>query len=249
MSTLSDRLNLFFDHMNYPTRGRAQRIKRETGLGVSDRAINKWLSGDSSPEHENLVQIASHYGINFNWLAANQGKMRADENAHKPVEESEELNLTHVLVGGTTEYPLVPVIYLDIKTCCGSGYVNDDYPEAHTRAFTVEFLRDNGLPTDGRGLRLMHACGDSMGYTVPDGALILVNTNESQYDNFVNNKVYVFNTNSGMVCRRAIRHLDNTVTLKSDNSDKASYPDQAVTPENFDQLSMFGRVHYVFSKV
>lgn len=158
----------------------------------------------------------------------------------------DESALDHVSVGVKSAYPLVPVKYLDIKASCGNGYANEDHPSAHTQVFTVEFLRANGLPIDGDGLVLMHACSDSMGYTIPHGTLMLVNTNEQEFDNFTNNKVYVFNADGEMICKRAIKNLNGTVMLKSDNMDKDSYPDQIISRDTFGQFNLFGRVRYTF---
>ena len=154
----------------------------------------------------------------------------------------------HIIIGGRTDYQLVDIKYLDIKASCGNGYVNLEHPDSHTQAFTVEFLRDNDLPIDGNGLVLMHACSDSMGNTIPHGTLMLVNTNESEYDNFINNKIYVFNADGEMMCKRTIKNLDGTVILKSDNTDKDTYPDQLITRDTFNQFALFGRVRYSFLK-
>ena len=159
------------------------------------------------------------------------------------------INEEHVVIGSPSQYPPVKVDYLDMCASCGSGYANEDYPEAFSQFFTVEFLRANGLPTDGKGLMLMHACGDSMGYTIPHGAVILVNTNEAFFDSLISNKIYVFNANGEMICKRVIKNIDGTVTIKSDNSNKEDYPDYQITQENFEHFAMFGRVRYVFTQV
>lgn len=61
------------DELNFTQRGRAQRIKREAGFDISDRAINKWLSGETMPDHHNIELLAKFLRVNFNWLAAGQG--------------------------------------------------------------------------------------------------------------------------------------------------------------------------------
>ena len=157
-------------------------------------------------------------------------------------------NAEHIIVGQPTQYPLVKVDYLDMCASCGSGYINEDYPEAFTQSFTLEFLRANGLPIDGKGLILMHACGESMGYTIPHGSVILVNTNEAFFDSLISNKIYVFNANGEMICKRAIKNIDGTVTIKSDNSNKDLFPDYQITKDIFEQYAMFGRVRYIFSQ-
>jgi len=68
------RLNEILDDKSYTDRGRAQRLKREAGFDISDRAINKWLRAESLPEHHNIDYLAKFLGVNFNWLAAGQGE-------------------------------------------------------------------------------------------------------------------------------------------------------------------------------
>jgi len=162
--------------------------------------------------------------------------------------ENEHDNLEYITIGKQSDYDLIKVKYLDIKASCGNGYINEQHPEAHTQTFTVEFLRNNNMPIDGAGLVLMHACSDSMGYTIPHGTLMLVDTNQREFDNFVNNKVYVFQADNEMICKRAIRNLNGTVVLKSDNMDKDTYPDQTIDRDSFGQFKLFGRVRYTFAQ-
>ncbi len=68
------RIHKVLDEMQFSERGRAQRIKREAGFDISDRAINKWLNGESMPDHHNIEALAQYLDVNFNWLAAGQGE-------------------------------------------------------------------------------------------------------------------------------------------------------------------------------
>ena len=68
------RIHKVLDEMQFSERGRAQRIKREGGFDISDRAINKWLNGESMPDHHNIEALARYLNVNFNWLAAGQGE-------------------------------------------------------------------------------------------------------------------------------------------------------------------------------
>lgn len=185
--------------------------------------------------------IETALGLDYGWMDV----LEDDKNKLK-VEKTIEND--YVVIGHKSAYPLVSVEYLDIKASCGNGYTNEDYPSAHTQTFTVEFLRDNNLPINGEGLVLMHACSDSMGYTIPHGTLMLVNTNENQFDNFINNKIYVFRADNEMICKRTIKNLNGTVVLKSDNSDKDSYPDQTINRNTFSEFNLFGRVKYTFTQ-
>ncbi len=192
--------------------------------------------------------IEQALNLPFGWM----DRLHDDGTGAMPVPSEDEATndvSEHVIIGQPTKYPLVHIKYMDVKASCGSGYLNDEYPEAFTQTFTIEFLRANGLPLDGKGLVLMHACGESMGYTIPSGTVILVNTNEAYFDSLISNKIYVFNANGEMICKRAIKNIDGTVTLKSDSSNKDAYPDYQIDKENFEHFAMFGRVRYVFMQM
>ena len=222
--------------------------------GITQAQVAEAITGLSQPAYSELergvskstskiVELASLYKVNPEWLSSGIGEMNdeTDKNDKSPIGDYE-----HIIIGQSTQYPLVKIKYLDIKASCGPGYSNEDYPDAFTQTFTVEFLRANGLPIDGKGLILMHACGDSMGYTIPSGTVILVNTNEAFFDSLISNKIYVFNANGEMICKRAIKNIDGSVTIKSDHGNKDIYPDYKINKENFEHFAMFGRVRYVF---
>lgn len=195
-----------------------------------------------------IHDIAKVLKVDVDWLLSGKGEFIQTSANNDVLDTGAVKNSSYIIIGGHTDYPLVDIQYLDIKASCGNGYINIEHPDSHTQAFTVEFLRDNDLPIDGKGLVLMHACSDSMGYTIPHGTLMLVNTNEREYDNFINNKIYVFNADGEMMCKRAIKNLDGSVVLKSDNADKDNYPDQLITRDSFNQFKLFGRVRYSFLK-
>ncbi|MCD6251995.1 MAG: helix-turn-helix transcriptional regulator [Psychrobacter sp.] len=252
MSTLAERVKLARDRLNLSQ----QDVADATGMSQpSYYKIEKGLTKRTTY----ISELAKVFEVNIDWLANGIGEMLdqgAIESATKSSLSNEKdrdysknaNNSDHIIIGGRTDYGLVDIKYLDIKASCGNGYVNLEHPDSHTQAFTVEFLRDNDLPIDGNGLVLMHACSDSMGNTIPHGTLMLVNTNESEYDNFINNKIYVFNADGEMMCKRTIKNLDGTVILKSDNTDKDTYPDQLITRDTFNQFALFGRVRYSFLK-
>lgn len=185
--------------------------------------------------------IESSLGLVHGWMDSIEDK--TSEVSAKKLEYV----VDNMTVGAKTSYALVAVNYLDIKASCGNNHKNESYPAPDTQTFTVEFLRANNLPIDGNGLVLMHACSDSMGYTIPHGALMLVDTNEREFDSFSNNRVYVFKADNEMICKRAIKNLNGTVVLKSDNTDKDTYPDQTIDRASFDQFNLFGRVRYTFT--
>lgn len=219
MGTLSERL----------------RSARE-GLGLSQQQVAD-AAGMKQPSYYQLEsgktkrsryinEIAKVLNTNADWLMYGIGHIPNSDHGNG---NAMELNqISHVQIGTKSDYDLVNIQYLDIKASCGSGYANEEHPEAHSHLFTVEFLRANNLPIDGKGLVLMHACSYSMGYTIPHGTLMLVDTRDNEFDKFINDKVYVFKADSEMICKRAMRNLNGTIVLKSDNPDKDLYPDQLI---------------------
>ena len=238
MNTLPERLKYAREQLNMSQSEVAEAV------GMKQPSYYQLESGKTQRSRY-INEIANVLKVDVDWLVYGKGKATKDSEANQADQLAEG---AVILIGGSTKYPLVKIPYLDIKASCGPGYVNEENPEAHTQSFTVEFLRNNSLPTDGKGLMLMHACSDSMGYTIPHGTLMLVNTNESEYDNFINNKIYVFNADGEMICKRAVKNLDGSVVLKSDNADKDTYPDQIISRDTFSQFRLFGRVRYTFAQ-
>lgn len=238
MNTLPERLKYAREQLNMSQSEVAEAV------GMKQPSYYQLESGKTQRSRY-INEIANVLKVDVDWLVYGKGKAKKGSEANQADLLAEG---AVILIGGSTKYPLVKIPYLDIKASCGPGYVNEENPEAHTQCFTVEFLRNNNLPTDGKGLILMHACSDSMGYTIPHGTLMLVNTNESEYDNFINNKIYVFNADGEMICKRAVKNLDGSVVLKSDNADKDTYPDQIISRDTFSQFRLFGRVRYTFAQ-
>lgn len=98
------RVHEVLDGMNFTERGRAQRIKREGFFDVSDRAINKWLSGESMPDYHNIEKLAKYLNVSFNWLAAGQGDKNAAPAGIDTPKDTEKVSLSHGMNG------MVPVI-------------------------------------------------------------------------------------------------------------------------------------------
>lgn len=207
-----------------------------TAVGMKQPSYYQLESGKTKKSRY-IYDIAKVLDVSADWLINGTG----------PMEEGSDDN--YIVLGGSTNYKLIEIPYKDIRASCGNGYINEDSPaQKGVIALTHEFLRDNDLPLDGNGLVFMHACGDSMGYTIPNETLMLVNINENEFNNFISAKIYVFNADGETICKRAFKNLDGTVTLVSDNADKTRYPDQVIDKNTFNDFSMFGRVRYTFNK-
>ncbi len=97
------RLNEILDKKGYTPRGRAQRLKREAGFDISDRAINKWLKAETLPDHHNIEALAKFLNVNFNWLAAGQG-----EEVSKPAPSELMQRIRDIENGGARDSKIAP---------------------------------------------------------------------------------------------------------------------------------------------
>ena len=219
-------------------------------IGANPSVIGN-IERRNSKSTEYAEQLANVLEVDLAWLLTGKGAAnKLDTQVADDSNSARENVSDYVVIGGSTDYPPVLVDYLDKKASCGGGYVNGEYEEKKGQiAFTVEFLRENKLPINGDGLVLMHACGDSMGYTIPDETMMLVNRKECHFENMISKEVYTFNADVEMICKRAFKNLDGSITLVSDNTDKTRYPDQIVDKDKFNHFDIFGRVRYTFNKL
>lgn len=218
-------------------------------VGMKQPSYRQIESGETK-KSKFIYDIAKVLKVNAEWLIDGVGEIDSQAKSQNPVDNVSAPSDEYIVIGGKSDYPLIDISYIDLAGSCGGGYANGDHPEQKGMlGFTVEFLRENDLPISGNGLLLMHACGESMGYTIPHGTMLLVNTKENTYDSFISGKIYIFNAEGEMICKRAFKNLDGTVTLVSDNPDKSRYPDQIINKTTFSNFNLFARVRYTFAKM
>lgn len=58
-------------------------------LGVSRQAVSKWERGESAPDTDNLIALATHYGISLDALLLGRGPLFPEEAEMFPSEEEE----------------------------------------------------------------------------------------------------------------------------------------------------------------
>lgn len=75
-AAFSQRLRELCEDAGLPEHGRQTALAKR--FGVSQQAAKKWLSGESLPELEKMILIATWAGVNFNWLAQGTLPKKAD---------------------------------------------------------------------------------------------------------------------------------------------------------------------------
>lgn len=138
----------------------------------------------------------------------------------------------------------------DAQISCGFGFQNYDHiEEAEVIEFTKGQLMTLGVPKNLSKLILAKASGDSMKPKINDGEWLFIDTSETDFESILNGKVYAFNINGEMICKRIFKEDIDTLIFRSDNSDKATYPDKVVSRKSFANSSFFGRVHLSINSV
>ena len=92
--------------------------------------------------------------------------------------------------------------------------------------FAHPWVREHGLKA--HLCQIVRVAGEAMEPTIPDGALILINTEGTEHRD---GKIYVLRIGEEVLIRRLIHDPDAGWLLHSDNPDKAAWPTQP-WPEN-----------------
>lgn len=218
------------------------KLMEQHGLSRGDFATQSGIS---------YVQLGHYIGKNPTKNIGNKIAEKIEEFFKKPknwldYEHNDEMFSSDdksFIKDGLNESKKVKVNRIDVKASCGNGYLNLDDPEIiETYEFTESYLRSRGLNTNGEGLVIIDAEGQSMEPTIPDKTPLLINRLENSFNELSTGKVYVFLVNGSVICKRIFINLDGSLTLRSDNPDKTTYPDQIVTKDKFDEFNVIGRL-------
>lgn len=242
------RLNEILSEKGYIQRGRAQRLKREAGFGISDRAINKWLNAESLPDHHNIEVLSKFLGVNFNWLAAGQGE-RATE-PQQPIETNSDSNkltkpqkdLAKILEAGTVSVEdgdddMVSIPIYDLYFCCGDGNGSCEFENIKGyRKLPPSFFKDRNIRSDD--FKLICAINDSNHPYIKDGDEVgIVITDREIKDG----EYYAILLDGDRMIKQVFREAGGSYRLSSFNK---AYPDKVVTPEHSESLIIAGRQVY-----
>lgn len=192
------------------------------GVGVSDNAIYKWLSGRGQPSVANLVALARAAKVSVEWLATGNEPPAGKRSAGRSSEDGEFFHVPRYDVKGPTARggPLRSEQIVDYL------------------AFKTEWVRSR-LNADPRNLLLIEAVGDLMAPTLGESDLLLVDLGEPR---FRRDGIYVLRRDHELAVKRLQRRPDGTLNVISDN---AAYESAIVTG---DTIHILGRVIWTASR-
>lgn len=186
--------------------------------------VGSYLRGDSVPDAEFLRVFIEITGADSHYL------LTGDEAASPGPG----------LKGIGPEFALIP--RFDVQASAGHGVTVLEEIEIERIAFRLDWLREIGL--DPEQCSMLTSRGDSMGDTIPDGSLMLVDRRPDQP--IVSGCIYVIVLDGDLLVKRVSRNVDRTIDLISDNP---IYPVQKITQTNLDGLRIAGRVFWVGRKL
>jgi phage repressor protein C with HTH and peptisase S24 domain len=120
------------------------------------------------------------------------------------------------------------------KGSCGNGFYNDHVEVIGELSFKRSWL--NRLGISEYDACVIYATGDSMSPTIYDGDVVLIDQATQQTKS---GEVYAILMDDEVIIKRLTKEFGNTL-LRSDNTNKAIYPDISVPPGH--DLHIIGRV-------
>lgn len=181
-------------------------------------SLNKYASGIISPSAVALDKIAAATGKPVAWFT----------------QDSEQHSSSGTLVPNEESDRVVHIPILDVRAAAGAGATDGDEQILAYLPFPREFLRTLGVKPEK--VRALHAYGDSMEPTIPDGRLVLVDLGDRDISR---PRVFVLRTPDGLRLKRVQRLMDGSLRLLSDNKDL--YPAETVSGADIDAIKVIGR--------
>lgn len=196
-------------------------------VGISQQGV-QMLEQRDSESSKFLVELSKALSVSPEWLKNGIGMYSVnDEKAeYSNSPEKSPSNETHVII---PRY--------NVAASCGPGQLNDHVEVNGGLAFMRSWLRDQGWRA--ADLVVIYARKDSMAPTIADGAVLLVDTSQTQPES---GRVYVLNWFGEERVKRLHKIGATRYRVASDNPNKAEYPDEDVDFSAQPDVRIIGRV-------
>ncbi|RKQ40595.1 helix-turn-helix transcriptional regulator [Enterobacter sp. R1(2018)] len=217
--------------------GRGMAIAR--ALGVSSKAVSKWLNAESIPRQDKMYELAAFLGADVLWLQhGNEGVFSEEsrESQHAAsLSEAPVFYLPQAEAGFRIDV-------LDIEASAGPGsLISSDVTETinHIVYDSQEALELFGH-RPASSIKVITVTGDSMSGTIELGDYIFVDIAK---DYFHGDGIYVFLYKGQLLVKR-LQMTHDSLLVRSDNP---KYADWKICEDNEQHLKIIGRVMYSHS--
>lgn len=217
---------------------RLKRARKSAGLTQKDIEKNipnmkqstySELERGLSKSTSRIVDLASLFKVNPEWLATGEGEMAASNKLSD-----------YVVVGNENQKAsnddYVMIDQYDVVGSCGSGALIGDVTVKGGLAFKRDWI--NAMNVDSKNLATIYAQGHSMSPTIEDGQVLLVDKSAIQPQS---TKIYIICIDGQLYIKRLVNLYDKWV-MRSDNADKSSYPDIEISADTMSEVDVQGRI-------
>ncbi|GHW90007.1 helix-turn-helix transcriptional regulator [Vibrio cholerae] len=208
-------------------------------IGVTPKAVSKWLNAESMPRQNKMEEIANFLGVSLFWLQ--YGKQESfSEVKEKPnaymLGEMQEWDSSTPL--GDDEV-MVPFLS-DVRLSAGNGFLNEEeLDNGFKLRFAKSTLRRYGVCA--KDAVCVSVSGNSMEPVLPDGSTVGINRADRTLSD---GKIYAINHNGELFIKRLYKLPGGGVRIYSFN--EIEYPPREYTEAQvFEQkISIIGRVFW-----
>lgn len=199
-----------------------QQLAALCGRPVTQTTIQSIEDRDSK-KSSHAGAIAEALGVSLGWLLTGEGPKTAGD----PLEPSDP----------SDKYLFATRVYGAVLSA-GNGSTHWEHEEIEgSHAFTRAWLQRKRLKIEM--CRVLTVEGDSMLPELRNGFVVLIDL--SDCDPIKSGKVYALSVDGEQRIKRLFRQIDGSLLIRSDNPDKARYPDEVVQPEHLERVRIIGR--------
>ena len=216
----TDGVDWFREHFRHSLRsvvdayGGNQAFSEEFGVPLG--SLNNWLRGKSEPRLSTALALWEATGFDVELI-------------------DRRLIQENVVGGEDSPFALIP--RHEVSASAGPGLVPVEEGETELMAFRRDWLHRIGV--NPRQAALIVATGDSMEPSIPDGAIMLLDTAITEVRN---GWICAIVRDGELLVKRIQKKLDGSVLLISDNE---RYQAEEIGEDRLHQLHIAGRVRWV----
>lgn len=217
--------------------GRGMAIAR--ALGVSSKAVSKWLNAESIPRQDKMYELATFLNADVLWLQhGSDGRFTEErrDNVHSlAVNDNAPFYTPH-------SEPGFRIDVLDIEASAGPGrLVSSEVTETINHiVYDSQEAQELFGHRPASSIKVITVTGDSMSGTIELGDYIFVDIAKDYFDG---DGIYVFLYKGQLLVKR-LQMTHDSLLVRSDNT---KYTDWKICEDNEQYLKIIGRVMYSHS--
>jgi phage repressor protein C with HTH and peptisase S24 domain len=211
---------------------------------LSQTAIQKYSTGDSTPNVERLIAISKAAGVTVEWLVTGKGpKYQQDfDLAFNQYSQAKIINTPTSQVPSESflaEFSLIPGYNVQVSAGWGSEGSDEAEPSRHL-AFRKRWLKWRGFSE--KDLVIVWAKGDSMEPVISNNNTLVINTAQKQ---LTDGNIFVLRNDNQLWVKR-VQVRPGSWVLLSDNS---NYPPFEVPMDEQNNFEVVGQVVHISKDV